>query len=87
MPKIVVVSIALAILSAVAPALAQGFPGSLPQTVVWASAVYGQNHSGWLSALLFGSSSGSQGVGVHRQQPEVPGIIICNRAPKEPALA
>lgn len=87
MPKSVVVSIAVAMLAVAALVLAQGYPGSMPQTAVWASAVYGQNHSGWLSALLFGSSSEWQVMGVDRQQPGVSGIIMSNRAPKASPIA
>ena len=47
--------------------------GFLPQTNIPACAVYGENHGGWLSALIFGKPTGpqqAQGLpsGIHAQQ-------------------
>jgi hypothetical protein len=79
MRKFLTVSAAIAGLAAAAPALAQGYPGSLPQAAVRAAGLYGEKpgygekHGGWLSAWLFGKATGSH-------------MVVSERAPKAPAL-
>ena len=74
MRKFPMISAVIAYLAAAAPALAQGYPGSLPRTDVRAAAVYGENHGGGLSAWISGKSTASH-------------IVVSERAPKAPPLA
>ena len=74
MRKFLMVSAGIASLAAGGSALAQGYPGSLPQTAVQAAAGYGKNHGGWLSAWISGKSAGSH-------------MVVSERAPKTPPLA
>jgi hypothetical protein len=60
MRKLFYASLAIASLTGAVPALAQGYPGALPQSDVRASTVFGDNHGGWLTALLFGKSEQSK---------------------------
>jgi hypothetical protein len=57
MRKLLITAVALSGIAAAVPALAQGYPGGLPQSDVPASKVYGENHGGWLTALLRGETS------------------------------
>lgn len=69
-----IISAVIACLAAAAPVLAQGYPGSLPQTDVRVATVYGEDHGGWLSAWISGKSTASH-------------IVVTERAPKAPPLA
>ena len=68
------ISAVIACLAAAAPVLAQGYPGSLPQTNVRVAAAYGENPGGWLGASISGKSTASH-------------IVVSERAPKAPPLA
>ena len=59
MRKLLITAVALSGIATAVPALAQGYPGSVPQTDVPAKQVYGENHGGWFTALIRGEFSGS----------------------------
>lgn len=68
MRKLLIIAVALSGIATAVPALAQGYPGGLPQTDVPANKVYGENHGGWLTALIRGEFSGS--AVAHNGQPQ-----------------
>ena len=57
MRKLLMTAVALSAIATAVPALAQGYPGAVPQTDVPANKVYGENHGGWLTALIRGEFS------------------------------
>ena len=59
MRKLLITAIALSGIATAVPALAQGYPGSVPQTSVPATQVYGENHGGWFTAFIRGEFSES----------------------------
>jgi hypothetical protein len=72
MRKLLIASVGVASLAGAVPALAQGLPPGLAQTQsdVSASAVYGQNHGGWLTAWLFGRSEKAPTATASRENPQ-----------------
>jgi hypothetical protein len=68
MRKLLITAVALSGIATAMPALAQGYPGAVPQTDVPAKQVYGENHGGWLTALIRGEFSGS--TVAHNGQPQ-----------------
>jgi hypothetical protein len=59
MRKLLATAVILGGVATAVPVLAQGYPGGLPQGDVPASKVYGENHGGWLTALIRGEFSPS----------------------------